>query len=250
MSKNKIPKMVQSHFNQIEDTLSILANSGFASITLPVKLESDFLKNEYAIVWNNSKKNEGINGGNFNLVDSYKKSLDNRTFQAMLFDNSLIRCSYNFEGDILQSHNLSWLPCPVRMTSYEESIMTAPQYVEDVLNDDIVELTNIILRTPIRFDYDARNDYPNHPKSHIHFQNSETRLSMEEPIDFNTFLKFIITNFYPESYFVNKEIVPSEVYDKLNISKWTGLSLNVGSKTKKIEYMNKNSINIDILKMG
>ena len=56
------------------------------------------------------------------------------------------------------------------------------------------------MRTPIRFDYDIKNVSDNHPKSHMHMQNSECRIFVDRPLCFNKFIKFIFKNFYYKKY--------------------------------------------------
>lgn len=53
------------------------------------------------------------------------------------------------------------------------------------------------MRSPIRVDFDIKNDTELHPKAHIHTQHPKSRMNTVKPICFNTFIKFIFNHYYP-----------------------------------------------------
>jgi hypothetical protein len=55
---------------------------------------------------------------------------------------------------------------------------------------------NLLLKSPIRFDYapGAAADY--HPASHITLNDPSCRIPARAPLNFDTFMKFILENFY------------------------------------------------------
>jgi hypothetical protein len=55
---------------------------------------------------------------------------------------------------------------------------------------------NLLLKSPIRFDYTpgAAADY--HPASHITLNDPSCRIPARAPLNFDTFMKFILENFY------------------------------------------------------
>ena len=54
-----------------------------------------------------------------------------------------------------------------------------------------------IMRSPLRFDFDPSNTSDLHPATHVHMQHADCRISAKRPICFNTFIKFVFKNFYP-----------------------------------------------------
>lgn len=250
MSKYTVPKMVQEHYNQMKNTMDLLENIKFATLVIPPILISKNNK-RHSISWENQVYQEGVNAKNFSLIDSYQKVLLNRSFQILLFDNSIIRCSLEFEDDILITQNFSWIPCPLSIESYDLSLELEPELISEEIVEQKISKDRILMRTPIRFDYDSTNDESNHPGSHVHLQNSETRINTSSPICFNTFLKHIIEIYYPKTYYVKKNIVSEELYEYLNIKKWSGLSFKTISKEKKqIQYDTLTEYAVERLKMG
>ena len=57
--------------------------------------------------------------------------------------------------------------------------------------------TEAIMRSPLRFDFDPSNTSELHPATHVHMQHADCRISAKRPICFNTFIKFVFKNFYP-----------------------------------------------------
>lgn len=250
MTNDKIAKMVQEHYNQMKNTIELLENAKFATLIIPPKLITKN-KKKSTISWDNQIIREGINAKVFSSTTSYQTVLLNRSFQILLFDNSIIRCSLEFEDDILITQNFSWIPCPLSIDSYHTSIELEPELISEEIVEEKYPKDRLMMRSPVRFDYDSQNNTPEHPGSHIHFQNSETRINTGQPVCFNTFVKHIIETYYPESYYVKKNIVPEEVYRKLSTQNWNGLSFKTISKGKKdIKYLSRTEYTVEILPMG
>lgn len=242
--------MVLEHYNQMVNTMELLDNAKFSTLTIPPQLESQNEK-KYTITWGNQVFNEGINAKNFSLIDSFQKALLNRSFQILLFDNSIIRCSLNFEDDILITQNFSWIPCPINIDSYELSLELEPDLITEEIMESNFLKERILMRSPVRFDYDFYNDKPDHPSSHFHVQNAETRINTNKPICFNTFMKHIIETYYPESYYVKKNIVPDEVYENLKLERWSGLSLKTYPRERRnVKYEKITEFSVEVLSMG
>jgi hypothetical protein len=55
---------------------------------------------------------------------------------------------------------------------------------------------NLLLKSPIRFDYALGTAVDYHPASHITLNDSSCRIPARAPLNFDTFMKFILENFY------------------------------------------------------
>jgi hypothetical protein len=67
----------------------------------------------------------------------------------------------------------------------------------------------IILRTPVRFDFDAKRSKSEEPHAHVHFNHEDCRCAVSAPIFPCYFVKFVMRYFYPdlwERYPVMKSI--------------------------------------------
>ena len=66
-----------------------------------------------------------------------------------------------------------------------------------ILFDEDSRNKKAIMRSPLRFDFDPSNTSDLHPATHVHMQHADCRISAKRPICFNTFIKFVFKNFYP-----------------------------------------------------
>lgn len=247
----KTPKMVELHYQQMVNTMELLRISKFATLTIPPTLKTSGVKDS-SIYWSNARSNEGVNASNFSFIQAYEKVLSNRSFQVLLFDNSILRCSLNFSDDILISQNFSWIPCPLNCFfdySFEDMISLEPELISERITDKSYSKESILLRSTIRFDYDSENDTIDHPSAHIHLQNPETRIYIQEPICFNSFVKHIIKTYYPESYYVKKNLIPKKVYDDINLKELSGLSFKTIKNSKK-QSLKENRYYFEKIPMG
>lgn len=220
----RYPKELNSHFEQMVNTIKMLQNSGLVKeFILPVKKRVlDKIKGTeyYQITWEYNASS--VNEKNFLSVEAYKILVSNRSYQMVLFDNSIIRCSLTFdkEGRLL-SQNFSYIPCPINCFFDREISIDD---ISDMINEGymILETNDLLMRTTVRFDYDSSKDTKEHPANHVHMQCPGTRMLTNGPICFNKFIKRIIENFYPISYYVKKDILEKDDYgqiDKLDFIK-------------------------------
>ena len=214
----RYPNELNIHFEQMVNTIKMLQNSGLVKeFILPVKKRVlDKIKGieDYQITWGHNAS--AVNEKNFLSVEAYKILVDKRSYQMVLFDNSIIRCSLVFdkEGRLL-SQNFSYIPCPINCF-YDREISIDD--ISDMINEDamILETNDLLMRTTVRFDYDSTKDTKEHPANHVHMQSPGTRMLTNGPICFNKFIKHIIENFYPISYYVKKNILEKDDYGQID----------------------------------
>lgn len=81
----------------------------------------------------------------------------------------------------------------------------------------------IIMRTPIRIDFDPENSSETHPLVHMHMQDKDCRIAVNQPICFNSFVQFIFENYY------NKEYKKCSLFKQLS-------KVNLGYKNQKQQH--------------
>lgn len=140
--------------------------------------------------------------------DIYMELERNNQFHLKLPDGALLIFQYLFDGQgDLTKHRLGFFPCPA-LPSVEE----APElYSHDDLYADII--AKRIVRFPIRFDFDPSNYTPVvHAHSHITLgQFDNCRIPASHPFSPNSFLTFILKNFYFFIYVKHKNVFEKRI---------------------------------------
>lgn len=130
----------------------------------------------------------------------YQELDANNAYHMKLPDGGLLIFQYFFENRDLLKHRLAFFPS-ADLPTYDE----APHlYENDALFGDVT-LTRLV-RFPIRVDYDplSHKDVL-HPKCHLSLgQFDGCRIPVAGPIMPNTFLMFLLRNFYTRAYLRNK----------------------------------------------
>lgn len=197
------------------NTIKILQLSGLVKEYIPPEKTYSFDNSkqqyQYQICWKNDAP--GVNEKNFLSLQAYSKVASRRSYQIVLFDNSLVRCAMSFDGEgFLISQNFAYLPCPIKC--FSNDIMSIDDIVDSIEGGRLLTDT-LLMRTTVRFDYDSANDNESHPANHVHLQSPGTRILTNGPICFNKFIRHIIEVFYPASYFLKKSILNKEQYESL-----------------------------------
>lgn len=206
MSKKNHNTSVYRTITQINSTLNLLYNKALLVAYNEVPKCKHIQKN-HQITWYNHTPSRINTGKSFNKLAQYKNILETNSYHGLLFDGSLIRVNFEFENDILLTQNLLWWPAPC---DFSDLINDFPPL--DILSDlygNEKWFESIIMRSPIRIDFDSNNNSDTHPRCHMHIQNAETRLFIENPICFNKFICFILKNFYPNYTinFINEDFI-------------------------------------------
>lgn len=213
-TKKTYPKEIIRHYEQMVNTIKMLQIIGLAKEYIrpndapEYNEEGEYI---YKISWKNNVG--GVNEKIFSSLDAYCKIVSKRSYQIVLFDNSIVRCAMCFDSEgILKSQNFAYVPCPIDCFSDEN--ISIDDIVE-MINVGLLESNKLLMRTTVRFDYDSSNDSEEHPANHVHLQSPGTRISTNGSICFNRFIKHIIEVFYPKSYFYKKGILTKNQYEAL-----------------------------------
>lgn len=150
-----------------------------------------------ALMWVRNPLNSLMSGNPARLVD-YLTILENQEYSYLMRDGGVFQISYVFNGAEIERHRLCFHPCPFAITSrdirnFEGGLLELIQHsFMDRLED------NVLMRTPIRFDFAPDQAAASHPASHITLNDPSCRVPARCPLAFDTFMKFILENFYSD----------------------------------------------------
>lgn len=196
MSKKEWNPTAQKTIVQINSTLDMLHEKGLA-ISYNVVVPSQDSKHYCQITWNNHISDRSNSGKAFTKLEQYLHILKTNSYHCLLFDGSLIRANFEFEDDILLRQNLLWWPAPYDYGNILQEGYSPVDLLLDFYGDSSWHKV-IKMRSPVRIDFDSSKNEANHPHSHLHIQNEETRLNTSNPMCFNRFVDFVLRNFYPQ----------------------------------------------------
>ena len=196
MNKSGWNPSAQKTVIQINSTLDMLQQKSLAlwyNTVPPI----DEAQHHCQITWNNHVPERANCGKAFTTLDQYLHILETNSYHCLLCDGSILRANFEFEDECLLAQNLLWWPSPYDYGSILEEGYPPVELVKEFYADPLWHKA-IKMRSPIRIDFDGQKNTANHPHSHLHIQNEETRLSTNKPICFNKFVDFILRNFYPQ----------------------------------------------------
>jgi hypothetical protein len=138
----------------------------------------------------------------FGSLEQYSQWLADGEYTCLLADYSIIRASFTIEFDKIVKHSLLYWPFPINTSTKINDITDALEAISIILDSiskssDIVSLS---MRSPMRFDYDPKTASVDHPETHLHTQFEDTRIFVQRPLSFNTFIKLVFKNFYHNTW--------------------------------------------------
>lgn len=196
MSKSVLNPKARDTVIQINTTLQMLVEKGlviFYNEIRPINPSDQYCQ----ITWDNHVSGRSNAGGSLLKLEQYMHILKHNSYHCMLFDGSLIRVNFEFENNELLTQNLLWWPAPYCYVDLLQEGYAPVDLLLDFYGDPKWH-ESMVMRSPIRIDFDCKNNTVTHPHSHMHIQNGETRINTENPICFNKFVDFIFRNFYPD----------------------------------------------------
>lgn len=223
----KINKNVENTRDQIINTLELLQREKVISYFNLPEIINDISNNKVQITWKNHVGGREVSSKAFLTIRQYLTILQSRAYHALMNDNSIIRFSFVFSDDKLVSQNLLWWPCPIQIDNELFKEYGIVETLNDMLENNVIS-NDIRMRSPIRIDFDSSNNTVEHPRAHAHLQHHECRINTDKPMCFNKFMKFILTNCYPEMI--------------VNTKGWNMLQYQYDDKHTTLEYNNKTCI--------
>ena len=77
--------------------------------------------------------------------------------------------------------------------------------------------TNLLMRTPVRFDFDPTNARSGHPAAHLTINSAHCRIACVAPMHVHRFLDFVFRHFYPKERSVHRSFF--DAASRLHIGK-------------------------------
>lgn len=184
----------------INDTCTKLVEDELAFSFLGVK-NYEISEGIKRISWINHISGSINTSSYFNSLEQYKTILKQNAYFCILQDGSIIRASYSIKKNELISHNLLYWPSPFDLNLKElDPRFGAPlEILEDIMSSEEWP-EKMLMRTPIRIDFDPQNCSEGHPLVHLHIQNKDCRIAVNQPICFNSFVRFIFENHYLKDF--------------------------------------------------
>jgi hypothetical protein len=138
----------------------------------------------------------------FGSLDEYLSIIKDGSFTCILFDYSVIQASYDCSGNLIVAHNLLYWPSPIVPKTSLESLADIEEAIQLWLESPsrAVPLCELVLRSPMRFDFDPERASEGHPLVHLHTQFEDTRIHVERPMSFTTFVKMVFQTFYADKW--------------------------------------------------
>jgi hypothetical protein len=189
------PEATCRHVTQFGFTM---LENGFALDARPHVVRS-LTATRKSLMWARNVDTSLITGNPAHLED-YISLLGNQEYSYLMNDGGVIQVAYIFDRDQIERHRLGYYPCPflispTDLSPYGEGIL---DLINDQFMTDIEE--NLLLKSPIRFDYSPAEATDYHPASHITLNDRSCRIPARAPLNFDTFMKFILENFYFDAW--------------------------------------------------
>ena len=127
-------------------------------------------------------------------VEDYVAMMSAGAYSAILNDGAMLQISFDFLGDDMVGQRLAYLPCPYRLDPQIHLELGTLGAIEVVRLD---ESQRVILRGPVRFDYDPDSASLDHPESHMTIGADSCRIPITRPITLGHFVRFVFRHFYP-----------------------------------------------------
>ena len=192
----RMNKHVINTWEQINNTLNTLTMTGLSRISKNILHYEE--GNIATLTWEKHVPGRHNAGESFTTLNQYVSIYETGAYHCILFDGSIVRVFFQFDKNILIQESLLYWPAPIMIPEEdidELGIREAMNLHLSGLNTDSKALK---MRTPFRVDFDPSSASAVHPETHIHMQHNKCRISVKKPICFNTFIKFIFSNFYPD----------------------------------------------------
>ena len=126
-------------------------------------------------------------------VEQYEDWLANGQYSAVLFDASLLQIQYQIGYGSIVAHRLAHIPCPFNV---DKTYLDEGWPVADVVSL-YTDISDVVLRSPIRFDFDLKTAGLMHPAAHMTINSSNCRIACVAPMHVHRFVDFVFRHFYP-----------------------------------------------------
>ncbi|QOJ16256.1 MAG: DUF2290 domain-containing protein [Phycisphaeraceae bacterium] len=138
----------------------------------------------------------------FGSLGQYLSLIKEGAFTCLLKDYSVVQASYDCDGTNVVAHSLLYWPAPVAIQEPVEDLGDLCAAVAMCMESpaSAAPLCELYLRSPMRFDFDPDRASEDHPEVHLHTQFDDTRIHVDRPMSFTTFVKMVFKTFYRETW--------------------------------------------------
>lgn len=126
-------------------------------------------------------------------IEQYLHWVLGGSYSAVLLDASLLQITYDLVGNDVVGHRLAYIPCPFII---DTEFLEEGNPIDEVVGM-YVEISDVVLRSPIRFDYDLKAAKARHPAAHLTLNSADCRIACVAPMHVLRFVDFVYRNFYP-----------------------------------------------------
>ena len=137
---------------------------------------------------------------NPSTIDCYLSLIEMRNYSYLMNDGGAIQIGFKYRGRSVEGHRLLYHPCPFLVTKEEagEFGRGPVEFINGRFMDNVKD--NLLLRSPIRFDYAPDEATESHPASHLTLDGPGCRIPVRSPLQFGTFIEFVLCNFYLDAW--------------------------------------------------
>lgn len=132
-------------------------------------------------------------------INQYLAWIETGAYSAVLYDGSLLQFTYDVLAGHVMSHRLAYVPCPFAV---DLDLLRSGEAIADVIA--LYRDSDVLLRSPIRFDYDPAASRSGHPAAHMTINGSDCRIACVAPIHPLRFTDFVFRHFYRDQWLAHE----------------------------------------------
>ena len=196
--------------SEIRQLLDVLLKLEVATAIMPV-VERRIGQGRTRLTWPDSSP---VYESRTLSAEGYVAMMSGRAYSAVLNDGAMLQISLDFLGDDLVGQRLAYLPCPYELNPqvhWEFGTLDAIEYAR------LDEAQEVVLRGPVRFDYDPESAAEGHPESHMTIGVDSCRIPITRPITLGHFVRFVFRHFYPYLHRAHDVLAAWRIVDGLPI---------------------------------
>lgn len=134
-------------------------------------------------------------------IAEYLNWVRSQAYSAFLFDGALLQVTYDFDGDDLRRHRLTYVPCPF---SLDLDLLRTEPLLDVLTLYESHGSAGVRLRTPIRFDFDPDAQQLGHAAAHATLNAPYCRIPCVSALSLGHFVAFVFQHFYPDIWRVHE----------------------------------------------
>jgi hypothetical protein len=149
------------------------------------------------VSWHTTSSHPFYKPGDETTIAQYLDWVADGHYSAILPDAGLLQLTYDVEGGAVASHRLAYVPCPVTI---DAELLQAGEPIADLASIQLESQPrgDVLLRTPLRFDYDLAAASEDHPAAHLTVNKDSCRIACVAPMHPYRFIDFVYKHFYPD----------------------------------------------------